>query len=1032
MATKKEANLENPANNALVVGGGVAGIRAALDLAEAGYMVKLVEAKPNLGGILMQLDQQFPTNDCGICKMLPTLMRNDISECCLRRDLTHPNIDVFTDSSVKNLSGSAGNFSADITRKPEFVDPVKCISCGKCEEVCPVEVPNEFNDQLDTRKAIFQPYPLPNPNNYTLDINICTQCGDCVKICPTDAIDLKAKEQNIVQKVGAVILAPGLQVFDPSPYRSYNYGNHPNVLTSIDFERVYSGLGPYSGLRKIVRPSDNKTPKNLGFIQCVGSRNTQIGHQYCSYACCMYSLKEAMLAKEAHPEMDVTIFYMDMRAFGKDYHEYYLKAIDLGINFVRCRVPEVQSILGNDDLMLSIVKESGQIINEEYEMVILAVGLEAPSGVDQLANACDIKLDDEHFSINDEYSILATAKPGIYVCGGFTGPKDIPESITEASAAAGLAQTHLERIAEPEKESEGKEETKSIIEKPNVGVILCQCGDELKDSLDFDELTVFSKGLSGVELVEKLDYLCLNPDKIKEIIEGSNGSLDSLIIGACTPYHLEVKFKNSAKSAGIKPDNVELINLRERLAWVCSENDDKTMSTTTAKGQLAVAHERLYSGSNFDPKIEDIPVEKNALVVGGGLTGMTSAVTLAENNIQVDLIERGSELGGNLKDIYQTLQHDDVQKFLGELIDKVEKNKNITVHLNTEVSEVIGYTGNFQVTFNDQNSGSYGAIILATGASEYEPTEYLYGQNPKVLTQLELEQVLANKPLNDQEKMKYLPDMTNLKSMVMIQCVGTRNKQRTYCSRVCCSKAIKNALIFKKQNPDIKIFILYQDIMTYGLQESYYLEARRAGIEFLRYEPEEQINVTQDKSGKIKIKHFDELLEQEITIEPDILVLSTGIVPNNSGLEPFVKLGIEYTQNYFIQEANIKFRPVDTLVDGIFIAGLAHSPRLISESIVQGQAAAGRAMTILNKSMIQVRDDVSEVITRKCSGCEACVSVCPYHARVMDMDEKVAVVIPALCQACGACAMVCPNGAAVLRGFRRGQIYGMIDAAVFS
>lgn len=1022
----------NPSNYALVVGGGVAGIRAALDLAESGHEVILVETKPNLGGVLMQLDRQFPTNDCGICKMLPTIMRDDISECCLRRNLTHPNIKVLTDSRLTKVSGDAGNFSCEITKNPQFVEPDKCISCKKCEEVCPVEVPNEFNDELDTRKAIFTPYPSPNPNTYTLDIDICTQCGECVKICPTDAIDLKAKEERITQKAGSIVLATGLQVFDPTPYKSYSYGIHPNVLSSIDLERIYSGLGPYSGLRKLIRPSDNKIPKNLGFIQCVGSRNTQVGHQYCSYACCMYSLKEAILAKECHPEMQVTIFYMDMRAFGKNYHEYYLKAKDMGINFIRCRVPEVQRISGNDNLMLSIVKENGQLIREEFEMVVLAVGLEAPDGVEELAKVTGIKLDDDKFSISNEFSPLATSKDGIYVCGGFSGPKDIPESVTEASAAAALAQTHLvERVM---KKEGSKPELEAIgsIEEPKIGVILCSCGDDLEHSIDLTELSEFAKTLPSVELVEKTDYLCLKPEEIKNIIEKSQNKINRLIIGACTPYHLEVKFKDQAKVVDIESINIEILNLRERLAWVCSENQGISISTANAKGQLAIAHERLYSETELDMDSEDLPVEKRALVVGGGLAGMTCAITLVENGIPVDLIEQGKELGGNLKDIFSTLMHEDTQIFLKNLIKKVEGDKNVTVNLNTEVTEVTGHIGDFQVTFNNQNQNKYGVIILATGASEYKPTEYLYGQNPNVVTQLELERLLAGKVLDDQERMMKLPEISKSSSIAMIQCVGTRNNQRPYCSRVCCSKAIKNALKLKQQNPSMKIYIFYQDIMTYGLQEKYYLEARQAGIEFLRYEPEEQVKVTQNKNGKLTIEHFDELLEQDITIEPDLLVLSTGIIPNTDSLEPFDKIGIEYSPTYFLQEANIKFRPVDMLADGIFIAGLVHSPRQISESIVQAQAAAGRALTILNKPSIPIRSDISEVITRKCSGCEACVSVCPYHARIMDIDEKVAVVIEPLCQACGACAMVCPNGAAVLRGFRRGQVFNMIDAAVFS
>ena len=447
MAKKKlkgEKSAKVPeSDSALIVGAGMAGLRAALDLAEAGYSITLIDQQPHIGGILMQLDRQFPTNDCGLCKMLPTMMRDEISECCIRRNLSHPNIEILTNSTVDSVIGDVGAFSIKIHRSPQFVDPQKCITCGKCEQVCPVEVPNEFNDKLDTRKAIFTPYPLPNPNTYTLDIVNCTKCNKCVEVCPTAAIDLKATDTEVQIKVGSIILAPGLQVFNPEPCRAYGYGNDPNILTSIDFERIYSGLGPYSDKRILVRPSDQKIPKNLAFIQCVGSRNARIGHEYCSYACCMYSLKEAILAKEQNPEIDVSIFYMDIRAFGKGYHEYYQQAKNMGINFIRCRVPAVQPKSETENLEVTIVTESGEPYQEEFELVVLGVGLEAPRNANELAEVFGIKLNEYNFSSSEEFTPLTSSRAGVYVCGGFTGPKDIPETVTEASAAAALAARNL-------------------------------------------------------------------------------------------------------------------------------------------------------------------------------------------------------------------------------------------------------------------------------------------------------------------------------------------------------------------------------------------------------------------------------------------------------------------------------------------------------------------------------------------------------------------------------------------------------------
>ncbi len=1030
-------------DTALVVGAGMAGIRAALDLAEAGRQVILVEHQPNIGGVLMQLDRQFPTNDCGICKMLPTMtmMPDELSECCVRRNLSHPNIKILTNSTVTNVTGDVGNFTVKIDQEPHFVDPLKCISCAKCEEVCPVEVPNEFNDNLNLRKAIFTPYPLPNPNTYTLDIENCTKCGECIKVCPTDAIDLKAAKLELDVQVGAIILAPGLQVFDPTPYKAYSYGINPNILTSIDFERIYSGLGPYSGLRKLVRPSDRKVPKNLAFIQCVGSRNTQFGHEYCSSACCMYSLKEAMLAKESHPEMDVTIFYMDMRAFGKTYHEYYQKALDMGIDLVRCRVPEVQAleISGSDDLEVTIVKENGELERERFEMVVLAVGLEAPKGAIELADIFGISVDENNFCINNEFTPMTSSRPGIYVCGGFTGPKDIPEIVMEASAAAGLAERHLGKISETSEEKPFPDESG----EPAVGIIICSCGDELKSNLDLAELERFAKSLAGVEFVECVDYLCLKAEEIKNKIGSSDTNISGLIIGACTPYQFELKFKGAAKASGLNPFNVELIDLRERAAWICPGKNNNGLTTKMAKAQLAIALEKLTNQDRMPAEIKTLPLNTRAVVIGGGMAGMAGAITLAENGVTVDLVEHSVALGGNLKDIFSTLAHEDTQQFLQNIIKKVEQEKNIHVHLNTTVQYISGYVGNFHAFLKDRTSDKepkavdYGAIILATGASEYKPNknEYLYGTDRRVITQLDLERVLAGIALKDKDKNKAFKDkyISKIKSLAMIQCVGSRNAEHPYCSRVCCAKALKNALNLKEQDPLLNVYIIYQDIMTYGLQEKYYLEARAAGIEFLRYDSEAPPVLVNNKgSDKLEIKVKDILLDQELTLKPDVLVLSTGIVPNTEGLEVFDNLGVEHTHDNFLQEANIKFRPVDMVADGIFIAGLAHSPRQISESIVQAQAAAGRALTILNKPALPIRRDVSEVIARKCSGCEACISACPYHARILDPDEKIAVVLEPLCQACGTCAMVCPNGATLIRGNRRGQVFNMIDAAVFT
>jgi heterodisulfide reductase subunit A len=1045
MARKKGESKEKGSNSVLVVGSGMAGMRAALDLAESGVQVHLIDRGPNLGGLLMQLDRQFPTNDCGICKMLPTMMRDNIGESCIRRNLSHPNIKVYTNTTVEEVNGKAGDFYVKLIQKPLFVDPENCIFCGKCEDVCPVEIPNEFNDNLDTRKAIFTPYPLPNPSTYTLDIDNCTKCGECVKICPTDAISLDAKQNQLQLNIGSIILAPGLHVFDPEPNKAYGYGTNPNILTSIDFERIYSGLGPYSGHRTILRPSDKNVPKSMAFIQCVGSRDTQFGHEYCSFACCMYSLKEAMLAKEQHPEMDITIYFMDMRAFGKGYHQYYEQAKKMGINFVRSRVPAVQSISGSDDLELTLVSESGELLKKDFEMVVLGVGLEAPSDAENLAKIFDIRLNEHNFNESDEFTPVASSRDGVFVCGGFNGPKDIPETVTEASAAAVLAAQNLKLPqAKPENEQiqKGDDITSSsdtLYEQPKIGVLLCSCGDEIDSQVNLNELADFCKSLPDVEVIDTMDYLCLNPEPLKNKIRDQNIIFNRLIIAACSPYPIEVKFKQFAHDLGINPAGVEIIDLRTRICWVC-ENDNTTSEentnpTSLAKRLISIAHSKLYSQEQLPTEPNFEQVTHRALVVGGGISGLTAAISIANTGFPVDLIELSDTLGGNLKDIYSTLAHENIQDFLKNLEKAVSENENINVLLNSSISEITGYVGNFKTKIQgndaDLKEEEYGVVIIATGAGEYKPTEFSYGQNPRVLTQLEFEQVLSNKKLDDAVKEKLIKDKASIDSVAMIQCVGSRNSEHPYCSRVCCSKAIKNALKLKKQNPKAKIYIIYQDIMTYGLMEKYYLEAREVGIEFLRYEPDNPPKVSFfDEESKVILKVRDIILNQEIDLEPDLLVLSTGIIPNKTGLDIFDNIGMEFTNDGFLKEANVKFRPVDMLADGVFIAGLAHSPRLITESIVQAQATAGRALTILSKPVLPIRRNVSEVHSRKCSGCELCINTCPYHARILNPDEKIAMVIEPLCQACGVCTMVCPNAAAKIRGFKRDQIFSMIDSAV--
>lgn len=1006
-----EKNENTNYTSALVIGAGIGGIKSAIDLADSGFEVYLIDEAPFIGGTLSLLDRQFPTNDCGMCKMLPSFGDEFCSDLCLRRSLDHPNIHIITNAQLVNLEGEPGKFLAKIDQKARLVDVEKCIACDKCVEVCPVEVQNEFNESLGKRKAIFIRYPSAVPNVYTIDTENCNRCEECVKICPTKAIDLSMQSQEKDIEVGAVILALGFEPFDPSEIGAYHYNDYQNVLTALQFERMISGTGPdmKRGLRRI---SHDERPNKIAFLQCVGSRDED--NNYCSSACCMHSLKEAMMAKELYPDIEITIFYMDMRAFGKGYHRYYEEAKKLGINFVRCRVADLWED-SNNKLIVNYVDESDVPLAEQFDMVVLATGQKPPKNAIGLSKVLGIDLNEYGFCITKKGSPNETTKTGIFTCGSFSEPKDIPDAMIEASAAAALAGTLLRNP--PSENKDAGEEKANLDAKenksPNIGILLCNCGDDLSQSLEMDEILNFSKSLSDVRFAEEIDFLCLKLDEVGEKLKQAD--IGKVIFAACAPYPFEVKFKRALASSGINPRLLEIVNLREGCAWI---HDNNKKATEKAQTQIAMASEKLRA-QEFS-KASTQHVVPRALVIGGGISGMTSALRIAGNGYPVDMVEIHGELGGNARQLYFTLDGLDVKKLLKDMIGKIEENHLITVYKNSEVTKISGRAGDFLAeikTPTDQINEKYGTVILATGALELMPKEYLFGEHENVITQRELEKRIAEGKIN-------------AKSIVMIQCVGLRDDERQYCGRICCSQALKNALKIKENNPEINIYILYQDIMTYGFSEEYYIKAKEMGVNFIRYEKKEKPEVKAE-GEKLTVKIKDLVLNEDLQIQPDRVILSEGPVPeNNDSIKEIFDFELELDDDGFFSEANVKFRPVDFLGEGIFVCGLAHSPRNLYESITQAEGASGKALTILSKEELISARLISEVTERWCVGCNACVTACPYDARILDEKKKVAKVIDIICKGCGVCAVVCPSGAAKLKDLKDEQIMAMIDQAV--
>ena len=762
----------------LVVGAGISGIKASFEVAELGYHVYLADTNPFIGGTLSQLDRQFPTNKCCMCHLLPTLARKGTSHFCLRKEFYHPNVTLLAGSSVTDATGDAGDFKVTVQTHASWINPELCINCGACVDVCPVDVEDEFNGKLVTRKAVYAKYPTPVPNIYAIDKQTCTQCGECVKICPTKAIDLSKEETTQQIKVGSVILASGFEEFDPGLLSQYGHGRYPDVLTSVELERMFSGYGPGKG--DIFRPSNGEKPKKIAFLQCVGSRDQD--RDYCSAACCMYALKEAMVIREVNPDADIRFFYMDARAYGKGYHQYLESARDdFKVTLTRSRVPVVKENPATKKLAIKYMEESGEQQREEFDLIVLSIGQAPPVKHTQLGQIFGVDLNEWGFCITDQYSQVETSRKGVYVCGAFSEPKDIPETIAQASSAALHAATLLKDSDLKPVSAAESTATKTIGEKYDrlsekmdwehkTAVFVCQCGGELTKLLDTRALAEYGKGLPNVILSEEIGVLCSGKGlaKAEELLKKSGAS--RVVFAACVPYHYLRQFEEAAGRAGLDPGYIKVVNIREHAAW--THHKDKREALEKAKGILAMGVEfaRTETSREAAPAYE---VKQRALVIGGGTAGMSAALALADYGVQVDLIEKNEQLGGNLSNLHFSAAGRDPQDLLKSLLKDVEANPNIYIHLKTQLGGMTGQAGHFKTVLKNGKTESqsleHGAIVVATGGEEHIPTEYKYEQSDRILTQQQFKEKVIQNEI----------DMATLKSVVMIQCVESRDEKPT-------------------------------------------------------------------------------------------------------------------------------------------------------------------------------------------------------------------------------------------------------------
>ena len=1030
----------------MVIGGGVAGMRAAVELAETGLLVYLVEAAPALGGRVAQLGYMFPTHDCVLCRGTSDhgygCTRPAISPAFQDHNL-HPNIRILTLTSVLAVGGQARDFRVTLRHEPSYVDPARCINCDLCSMVCPVYLPSGFQAELAMRKAAYKMAVRSIPDAYIIDRGpYCDECGRCAEVCPTRCINLDDQPRESQVAVGAIIMALGYDMVDAGEYEEYGYGRYPNVIHSMQYERLASRSGPTEGV--VLRPSDGKTPKRIAWLQCVGSRDQK--HPYCSSICCMYATKEAMIAKDRLPGVHAQVFMMDERAFNKEFNAYYEAARrKFGVEYTRARISHIKEDPATSDLILHYPGADGQMVQDRFDMVVLSLGAVPPRSSKDMARELGIELNEYGFCQTDKFTPLETSVPGVYVAGTFLSPKEISETFLDAAGAAGevmrLMSDQLGRNASSREYpflSAGDEfpAERDVTNEPlRIGVFACRCEPCIDGTINTREVIHFVGKLPGVVHAEQVDYGCLEPDltHIRQTIEEK--ALNRVVVAGCSQRTHEPLFQQLVRQTGLNPYLLSMVNIREQCAWV--HETEPAMATRKAKELVRMA---VLRASLTQPvqKLSVVPARR-ALVVGGGVSGMQAARSIADAGFDVTLVERGAQLGGNLRHIFYVAEGENPQRLLRDMVNRVRGHERIEVLTRSEVKTHTGSAGQFRSVIvtqtgsidSEKPSGGietevrHAVTVVATGGEEWRGDVYMLNGDERVVTQLDLEEIIVHRP----------EDIIQLNQVVMIQCVHPPSRV-DYCSRICCTNTMKNAIRVKMLNPACQVVVLYKDMITYGFRERYYTEARRRGVIFMRYDEHHLPQMSHTADGRLEVRAWEQVFQREMVLVPELVALSMAIVPSDGTKELARILDVPLSAEGFFQEAHLKMRPMDFMKEGIFMAGMAHYPKFLEESIINAQATAARAITLLSKEPLYYGGPIAEVDQTKCVGCLTCVRTCPFQIpKIKSALAGVGGIVgaayiePALCQGCGTCTAECPAKAIQLMAHRDVQLQGELTGA---